>query len=122
MLEGPKGENVDEGRLLVALVGKVYPNMFMFMVPALRGMNAFDVPVNGVVPDDAPKEVVADGEEEKNRGGGDARKLLLKDGGMAWAGGKGGDVTPVSRRRMLIARGCCSSVGLGWKSIADVDG
>lgn len=79
MLEGPKGENVDEGRLLLALVGRVYPNMFMFMVPALRGMNAFD-PVNDAVPDDGPKEVVAEGEEEKKRGGGDARKLLLKDG------------------------------------------
>jgi len=81
VLEGPKGENVDEGRLLVALVGKVYPNMFMFMVPALRGMNVLD-PVNDVVPDDGPK-VVADGEEEKKRGGDDARKLVLKDGWLA---------------------------------------
>ena len=81
MLEGPKGENVDEGRLLVALVGKVYPNMFMFMVPALRGTNVLD-PGNDVVPDDGPK-AVADGEEEKKRGGGDARKLVLKDGWLA---------------------------------------
>jgi hypothetical protein len=118
VLEGPKGENV-EGRLLAALVGKLYPNMFMLMGPALRGMNALDVPVSGVDPDDGPKAAVADGEEEKKRGGGDVRKLLL-NGAM---GARVGDVTAVSRRRILTVRGCCcSSVNLGWNSVADVDG
>lgn len=109
MLEDPKGENVDDGRLLLALVGKLYPNMFMFMAPLLRGMNAFDVPVNCVDPEDGPKEVVADGEEEKKRGGGDARKLL-PNGAM---GARVGDVTDVSRRRILTVRDCWSSVSLG---------
>jgi dihydroxyacetone kinase len=108
VLEGPKGENVDDG-MLVALVGKLYPNMFMLMEPALRGMNAFDAPVNGVDPDDGPKAAVADGDEEKKRGGGDVRKLLLK-GAM---GVRVGDVMVVSRRKMLAVRDCCSSVSLG---------
>jgi len=52
------------------------------MVPALRGTNAFDAPVNGV-PDDVPKDADADG-EEKRGGGGDARKLELNDWPMEW--------------------------------------
>lgn len=52
--------------------------MFMFMLPALRGMKVFDV-----APDDGPKEVVADGEADVKRGGGDARKLVPKEEGMA---------------------------------------
>jgi len=52
------------------------------MLPALRGMNVVDVLVNGVVPDDGPKDVVTDGEEEKKRGGGDARNVVLKEEAM----------------------------------------
>jgi len=50
--------------------------MFMFMLPELRGMKVVDV-----APDDGPK--VADGEEDVKRGGGDARKLVPKEEGMA---------------------------------------
>lgn len=108
MLEGPKGEKVDDGRLLLALEGKVYPNMFMFMLPTFRGMNALDVLVSDVDPDSDPKDP-ADGEDEKKRGGGDARKPLLKEGAIP---GSGGDVTPASRRMILTVRDC-SSANLG---------